>query len=147
MCLLYRNLAAPGFHLVAAHGWYSYWADASLQMPHIWFTHKCNQRKEISVLAARTLITRFSAVNEEQPGRIVGMEMRRWGLERAAVGEHEQQELVWMLTGVISSSSTRCCQITRPRTQSRRYTFSFILKQKNRGNIYENNKRWEMSKA
>lgn len=67
----------------------------------------CNQRKVLSALAAGAIITGVSTVKEGQPERIVGKEMRRWGGERA--GEHEQQELVRMLTGVSSSSSSRCC--------------------------------------
>lgn len=39
----------------------------------------------------------------------MGREMRRWGVERAVVGEHEQQEWVWRLRGVGSSSPSRCC--------------------------------------
>lgn len=48
-------------------------------------------------------------MNEGQPERIMGREMRRRAVERAVVGEHEQQEKVWMLTGVGSSSSSGCC--------------------------------------
>lgn len=64
------------------------------------------QRTDISPPAAQTLVTYFSAGKEGQPGRIVGREMRGWGVERTTVGEQEQQELVWQLTGVVSS---RCC--------------------------------------
>lgn len=82
-----------------ARGWGSSCPDASLHTPHIWVTRMCNQRKVLSALAAGTLITAFSTVNEGQPERIVGREMRRWGVERAVGG----------LTGVCSPSSSGCC--------------------------------------
>lgn len=72
-------------------------------------TRVCDQRKVLPALAAGTLITGVSTVNEGQPERIMGRETRRWGVERAVVEEHEQQEQVWMLTGVGSSSSSGGC--------------------------------------